>query len=67
MQRVTLIFVLLFCGHVAFSMKLLSTTTTNMTMKAKGDSEILIENVTDDDKDDHENMEDLSLAASERE
>ena len=64
MQRVTLIFFLLFCGHVAFSMKLVSTN--NMAMKAKGDSEILIENVTDDDKDDHENMEDLSLAASER-
>lgn len=65
MQRVTLIFFLLFCGHVAFSLKLVSTS--NMAMKAKGDSEILIENVTDDDKDDHENMEDLSLAASERE
>ena len=64
MQRVTLIFFLLFCGHVTFSMKLVSTS--NMAMKAKGDSEILIENVTDDDKDDHENMEDLSLAASER-
>ena len=38
-----------------------------MAMKAKGDLEILIENITDDNNDDHENMEDLSLAASERE
>ena len=59
MQPVVTLIFLLFCGHVAFSMKLLPTTTTNMAMKAKGDSEILIGNDTDDDDD-----EDLDSAAS---
>ena len=48
MQRVTVI-CLLFCGHMAFAMKLMTTNTDMEAMKAKGDSEIFVRNPFDDD------------------
>ena len=41
------IFLLLFCGHVTFSMKLISPSKNDMDSKAKGDPEILIRNEVD--------------------
>jgi hypothetical protein len=55
------IFLLLFCGHVAFSMKLVSPSTNDLDLKAKGDSEILIGNEADKKNDD---LDDLSGSAS---
>ena len=52
------IFLLLFCGHVAFSMKLVSPSTNDLDLKAKGDSEILIGNEADKKNDD---LDDLSM------
>ena len=62
MQGVTLIFLLLFCGHVVFSMKLVPLWSHDMAMKAKGDTETL--NEADIDDKDHNDSEDLSAAAS---
>ena len=55
------IFLLLFCGHVAFSMKLVSPSTNDLDLKAKGDSDILIGNEADKKNDD---LDDLSGSAS---
>ena len=61
MQGVSLVFLLLFCGHVAFSMKLVSPSTNDLDLKAKGDPEILIGNEVDKENVD---SDDLSGAAS---
>ena len=55
------IFLLLFCGHVTFSMKLISSSTNDLDSKAKGDPEILIGNEVNKENVD---SDDLSGAAS---
>ena len=55
------IFLLLFCGHVTFSMKLVSPSTNDLDLKTKGDPEILIRNEVDKENVD---SDDLSGAAS---
>ena len=55
------IFLLLFCGHVTFSMKLVSPSTNDLDSKAKGDPEILIGNEVNKENVD---SDDLSGAAS---